>query len=158
MQGELIEYDPGEAPGVRAGNRALTLYQPWGWLMVHHMKRIENRGWKPPAWIIGERIYVHQGKKWDADGAEYIRDQLGGFEVWPPLARAVGVLGSFRIDGCLDKDRGDKPPAGQDRWFFGPYGWLTSEPRALRTVVQWRGALSLWKVPPDLERLIAEAI
>lgn len=138
--------------------RAITLYQPWGWLMLYGPKRIENRDWKPPPFIIGQRVLVHQGKKWNDEGASYIRSVLPEFAVeMPPLARAVGVLGSFRIDGYLDRLRGDKAPADQAVWYFGDYGWLTSEPEVLTQPVPWRGALGLWAAPAELEQLIEAA-
>lgn len=131
--------------------KALTLHQPWAWLMLYGPKRIENRSWRPHASVIGQRVLVHQGKKWDAKGADYIRRKLS-FVEFPDLAGAVGVLGSFQVDGYLLQ--GDAVPTGQEPWFFGPCGWLTSEPRVLPAPVAWRGALGLWTVPAELEALL----
>ncbi len=128
------------------GPRAITLKQPWAWLMLYGPKRIENRPWKPWPQAIGQRIYVHQGKAWDEMGAEYIRRVMPELE-FPALARTQGILGSFVVNGCLDK-RWDVPAVGQEQWFFGPFGWLTSEPRALERPVTARGAQGLWRIPP----------
>lgn len=138
--------------------RALSLYQPWGWLMLYGPKRIENRGWKPPPAALGERVYVHQGKKWDEDGAAYIRKNMpAGFE-FPELARTSGILGSFEITGYLDKEEpGAICPRGQEVWFFGRYGWITADPRPLEVLgcsVPWPGSLGLWKVPDELQKRI----
>jgi len=36
--------------------KALTLRAPWGTVIAKHGKDVENRGWKPPDSIIGERM------------------------------------------------------------------------------------------------------
>ncbi len=51
---------------------ALTLHRPWPWAIIHGSKRVENRSWAPPAWLIGQRLAIHAGKRWDADGADYV--------------------------------------------------------------------------------------
>lgn len=49
--------------------RALSLYQPWASAIVHGSKRIENRPIPPPANIVGQRIFIHAAKTWDAPRA-----------------------------------------------------------------------------------------
>ena len=39
--------------------KALTIKQPWAWAITHGTKRVENRTWKPPFHIIGQRIAIH---------------------------------------------------------------------------------------------------
>jgi len=41
--------------------KALTLKQPWAWAVAHAGKDVENRTWKPPASVIGQRIAIHAG-------------------------------------------------------------------------------------------------
>lgn len=41
--------------------RALTLKAPWGTVIAKHGKDVENRSWKPPDSILGERIAIHEG-------------------------------------------------------------------------------------------------
>ncbi len=47
--------------------KALSIRQPWAWLIVHGTKRFENRDWKPRnpamAWVgPGQKILIHAGK------------------------------------------------------------------------------------------------
>jgi len=42
--------------------KALTLTAPWGTAIAKLGKDIENRRWKPPDAIIGQRIAIHEGK------------------------------------------------------------------------------------------------
>ncbi|WP_374650275.1 hypothetical protein, partial [Rhizorhabdus sp.] len=39
--------------------KALTIWQPWASLIIVGAKPFEFRGWKPPRWIIGQRIVIH---------------------------------------------------------------------------------------------------
>ena len=45
--------------------RALTLHQPVATLMG--FKDVENRKWKPPAKMLGQRIGIHAGKTWNPE-------------------------------------------------------------------------------------------
>lgn len=40
---------------------ALTLWPEWAWAICHLDKRVENRGWRPPERMIGERFAIHAG-------------------------------------------------------------------------------------------------
>lgn len=39
--------------------KALTIWQPWASLIVIGAKPYEFRSWKPPQWLIGQRIAIH---------------------------------------------------------------------------------------------------
>ena len=41
--------------------KALSIQQPWAWLIINRHKHVENRDW--PTKQRGE-ILVHTGKKW----------------------------------------------------------------------------------------------
>lgn len=41
--------------------KALTLWPEWLIAFTHMGKRVENRGWAPPADLIGQRIAMHAG-------------------------------------------------------------------------------------------------
>ena len=56
---------------------ALSIRQPYAWLLVNGIKDVENRSWNPPDPIIGKRIYIHAGK------AKVSKDD---FEFWSDLA------------------------------------------------------------------------
>lgn len=42
--------------------KALSIRQPWAWLIVNGYKDIENRSWWPPAKLHGQRILIHAGQ------------------------------------------------------------------------------------------------
>ena len=43
--------------------KALTLHQPWASLIAEGPKTVETRSWSAPAWVIGQRIAIHAGKR-----------------------------------------------------------------------------------------------
>ena len=61
--------------------RGLSLTRPWPFAFVNGpeplQKRVENRSWKPPQFIIGNYLALHAAKSWAEDGREFIADVLG---------------------------------------------------------------------------------
>ena len=42
---------------------AISLWQPYAQLIADQVKRAETRHWKPPDWLIGDRIAIHASKR-----------------------------------------------------------------------------------------------
>ncbi len=137
--------------------KALTLWQPWSWAIAHAGKRIENRSWKPPASILGQRIAIHAGKKLDLDacaGLEcedniqlprmYFHEPKNAF-VHSAVESTATVLG-------WTEDLGHSHP--QYLWLTGPIGWVFDDVFALPNPVHCRGAQGLWNLPSATERLV----
>jgi hypothetical protein len=144
--------------------RGLTLHRPWAWAMTHG-KAIENRGWPPPGWLVGHYFALHAGKKWDYDGAEFVRRILpdmpreGGEHpegVIVGVAKLVSVIGREKPGGPIYVIGDPTPPIGIDmRWFFGPFGWVLADITEI-TPVECRGAQGLWFVPESVVALVRE--
>ena len=121
--------------------RALSLQQPWAWLIVHGFKDIENRKW--PTKFRGEFL-VHASKKFDKLGYLYVRD-----EIWPglehvPVLPSVdeflrgGIVGKATIIDCVEQS--------DSVWFFGPYGFVVRDALPLN-FVELNGMLGFFTVP-----------
>lgn len=116
--------------------KALSIQQPWAWLIVHGYKPVENRTWR-----CDHRgsLAIHAGKKVDAAGDQWVRDEFPEIPL-PPLEtlETGGIVGAVSMRGCV---RAHTSP-----WFFGPYGFLFAEPTPLpfRAV---RGQLGLFDIP-----------
>lgn len=96
--------------------KAISLRQPWAWLVVNGYKDIENRRW--PTNIRG-LILIHAGTK--RPKAERLK---GFLEVWPEAVLEYGgIVGVVKIADCTQKHR--------SKWFNGPYGWVLKNPRPL---------------------------
>lgn len=108
------------------GQRALSIRQPWAWLIVQGYKDIENRVW--PTKVRG-RILIHAGAKpvTQADYDDFlevcrerrIKDfpDRKGFDLG-------GIVGNAELVDCVDESR--------SYWFGGPYGFVLKNARKSR--------------------------
>lgn len=127
--------------------RALSVRQPWAWLIVNGFKPIENRNW--PTSYRGE-ILIHASKtcarKYYGEVMESLRSQFGRdcqpVPAFDDLERG-GVVGVARIVDCVS----DTLSLGsrQVPWFQGEYGWVLEDARPL-AFHPAKGALSFFDV------------
>ncbi len=99
--------------------KALSVMQPWAWLIVNGYKDIENRSWRTD---YRGPVLIHAGKKMDED---YEDAQEWG---WPDIDRPCdfdlgGIVGQAEIVGCVT--------SSQSRWFNGPYGFVLRNAKPL---------------------------
>lgn len=117
--------------------RAVTLHRPWGYGIAYLDKRHENRNWKCPL-DTGDYLAIHNGQKWDEDGAEFIR-QLNSSELidnpTPENDLAGRIIAIAQFAG--NETESDSP------WFFGEYGWKLENVIAIEPV-PCRGQQGLW--------------
>lgn len=106
--------------------KAISIRQPWAWLIINAGKDIENRSW--PTHLRG-RVLVHAAKGMTnseyEDVEAFIAEHPGSVLQLPPreaLERG-GIIGSVEIVDCV---RQSKSP-----WFFGPYGFVLRDPKPL---------------------------
>ena len=128
--------------------KALTLWRPWPHAIFYGGKRIENRTWKPWPSIIGKRIALHAGARYDAEGAALMR--ISGLYDAPSehhCPKGV-IIGVATITGCVTES--------DDPWFFGPYGWKLADVIALPEPIPCRGAQGLWDVPYEAEMTLRD--
>lgn len=145
--------------------KAITLWRPWPYAIFHLppaiAKRVENRSWKPPRDIVGQRIAIHAGKTWDEDGKDFIGRHLAELGLLADLkaqpghdarVKDEGIIGTAFLAGFLDIGDYRQPPFRP--WFQGPFGWLLDDARALPEPIPCKGQRGLWDVPAELiERL-----
>ncbi len=147
---------------------ALTLWRPWPFAILHlpegEAKRVENRPWKPWASVIGKRIALHAGKHMDdnvlrtlfplaVDVRAYDEGILGTAVVKGWICNEDSLLQSkYDYGGTLTA--ADAEAAYDSRWFFGPYGWVLEDVRALPEPIPCKGAQGLWTVPAAIAALL----
>lgn len=97
--------------------KALSIQQPWAWLIVNGHKDVENRDW--PTRMRG-RIWIHAGKKFDDEGYAFITRSFPHIEL-PPRAAFPrgGIVGQATITDCVT---GYNSP-----WFFGDFGFVLKD-------------------------------
>lgn len=145
--------------------RGFTLIRPWTWTMIHapedRRKRIENRPLKLPEKFVDVWVLFHSGRGTeDAKTVDMIERTLG-FKL-PRTAWDEGVIGRVKFSRMLRKNAddlfpADAAPAGQEPWFFGPYGYLVSASEALPKPIPCKGMLGWWRVPPHVLQALPES-
>lgn len=96
--------------------RALSIRQPWAWLIVHEIKDVENRTWKTN---FRGRVLIHASKKIDLAAYDNVRYGLPR----PEDLETGGIVGVAEIVDCVEKSK--------SQWFGGPYGFVLTNSRPL---------------------------
>ena len=122
-----------------AGLPALSIRQPWAWLIVSGLKDIENR---PRRTHHRGPLLIHAGLSLDSyteDNIEWLEKKYG---VHIPLELETGgIVGVVDVIDCVES-HGSK-------WFNkGNYGWVLANPRRL-DFRECRGALGVFR--PNLK-------
>lgn len=114
--------------------KALSIQQPWAWLIVNGYKDIENREWFTR--FRGD-FYVHAGQKIDRDAIDMIRSMFPEIPL-PDTFATGGIVGKAEMLDCVT--------AHDSEWFEGHYGFVLGK----RTPVPFRrlrGQLGFFDVP-----------
>lgn len=122
--------------------RALSVRQPWAWLLVNGHKDIENRDWK-----IDYRgpLVIHASNRYgkeQIDDYMHVQHKFDQFKM-PPLQDMPrgGIVGILDVIDCVSESASP--------WFLGKYGWRVNNARPLR-FVHLSGRLGLFAVPRSL--------
>jgi len=118
--------------------KALSILQPWAWLIVHGHKDIENRTWSTTR---RGRILVHAGKRYSVrdyeDDREYFYEaQNIILPAYDDIPRG-GIVGEVDIVDCVQRSNSE--------WFYGPYGFVLANAKA-SPFRPYRGALGFFEV------------
>jgi hypothetical protein len=148
--------------------KALTLTQPWAGLVASGIKRIENR--RRPiinARDWGTRFAIHASREIDEDVYDRIYqiapELYGTFGLapWSKLSRktsaviAVATVVTFVTD---KRQVLEYAAPDQERWFFGPLGYVLRDVIALETPVPCRGRQGFWMLHGDVERQVRKQL
>jgi hypothetical protein len=114
--------------------KALSIRQPWAWLIVMGYKDVENRTWSTR---FRGRFLVHAGKKFDHTGYRWVASEMGLAMPEPHEFACGGIVGMAEIVDCVTQH--DSP------WFFGPYGFVLENARPLQ-FAPLRGSLGFFDV------------
>lgn len=97
--------------------KAISIQQPWAWLIVNGFKDIENRDW--PTRFRG-RISIHAGKKFDKEGYEWVKSEFPEIPLPAPHEfDRGGLVGAATIIDCVTES--------SSPWFFGQYGFVIAD-------------------------------
>ena len=113
---------------------ALSIQQPWAWLIVNGYKNVENRDW--PTKVRGV-VGVHASKKHDHEADTYIRREFPLIDL-PHYCDMDhgGLVGRMTITGCVSES--------DSEWFFGRYGFVLADAEPL-PFMPCRGMLGFFR-------------
>lgn len=123
--------------------KALSIRQPWAWLIIHGGKDIENRSWHTK---LRGRFLVHAStgrtrKEW-ADAVSFAMN--AGLIKHPADVPTIdelkrgGIIGSVELVDSVDTS--DSP------WYMGEKGFVLRDPRPW-SFIPLKGRLGFFDVP-----------
>lgn len=121
--------------------KALSIRQPWAWLIAHGYKDVENRTW--PTNFRG-KLLIHAGQtmtRADYEACVIFCNALDSVHIpdFPSFealqSELGGIVGECEIIDCGEQD--DNP------WFVGPHGFVIRAARVL-PFRKCKGALSFF--------------
>lgn len=121
--------------------KALSIRQPWAWLIIHGGKDIENRSWHTKH---RGRFLVHAAQGMTKHEYRTARDYARGCGVEIPALRDLecgGIIGSVVLADSRD--------TSQSPWYMGEKAFLLVDPKPL-PFVPLKGRLNFFEVPDEL--------
>lgn len=134
--------------------KALSLLQPWAWLIVtpdparphFPLKDVENRSWRLPAlFTLPRRIYVHASATW-VDIPSQIHQRLERRGIYIPAKEELtlgAIIGEISI---LTATRHSQSAWAEN----GQWGFELMYPTAYETPIPCKGQQRLWQPPEDI--------
>ena len=127
--------------------KALSIRQPWAWLILNAGKDIENRDWRTH---VRGRVLIHAAKgmtidEWGdawgfAEGSGASTKAIAAGVTSKNIERG-GIIGSVEIVDCVTESN--------SRWFMGRYGFVLRDPKPL-PFIPWKGQLGFFDVPDSV--------
>ena len=118
--------------------RAISIRQPWAWLIVNGIKDVENRKWRTH---FRGPVLVHAGQKIEEYAFDYITEKFSDTIKIPPpdQLECGGIIGVTTIIDCIES-YSDSP------WhILGSYGFILRESKPL-PFMPCKGKLNFFKV------------
>jgi len=121
--------------------KAISIRQPWAWLICKGYKNLENRSW--PTKFRG-RVYVHAGRTIDDTAWSLIKRTIDAYG-WVDVRMADrngfplgAIIGEVDIIDCVT--------CSSSPWFFGPYGFVLANPVLYEKPIPYKGRLGFFEV------------
>lgn len=166
---------------------AITLHCEWLPAIVYaatdpEWKRIENRVWPPPRSIIDKPFVLHGGVSKPTRarreavletvdvlmGGAAAREYENVLEVYRGRVGCVvrvngwlafGGFATLHVKFAKGQQYTTSADEGLERWHFaGQFGWVLETICPIVPVIECKGALGIWQLPPDVERQVSEAL
>lgn len=149
--------------------KAISIKQPWAYLICANMKPIENRTWPLPEKHKGERVFIHAGAKpvgqYFNEGV-FTSDQLNYLIQSKKIdliekVQTSAIIGSCRFVDCVINHPSiwaEKSPMeirdGKEFLIGKPiYNWIIADPVLFeKPILDVKGKLSFWDCSKFIDR------
>jgi hypothetical protein len=117
--------------------KALSIRQPWAWLIIRGWKDVENRTWKTN---YRGPLLIHTSKHWDLKELEMANRivhpvSLSGNVEHYHLGYIIGIA---ELYDCVEHH--------DSIWFEGPYGFLLKNAKQFAIPMKYKGQLGLFDI------------
>ncbi|MHC1772100.1 MAG: ASCH domain-containing protein [Flexilinea sp.] len=125
--------------------KAISIRQPWAWLIVNGIKTVENRTWKTN---YRGRLLIHASTRLDfneADFADFCQDAKAEDGIIIPADLPLGgIVGAVDLIDCVEncEDAYDESWHNPGQWAF-----VLRNPEVL-PFAPVKGKLNLWNYEP----------
>src|SRR5579883_721575 len=130
---------------------ALSIQQPYAWLIVHGYKNIENRDWTTSYHGL---LLIHAGKKIDRTvllSREWESKNLAMPDHWKAAWSNMPENADFETGGIVGYATLQKVVTDHTSpWFVGKYGFVLMNCHPLPFIIPCRGQLGLFEVPQEV--------
>ena len=138
---------------------ALSISQPWAWLIVHGDKRVENRRWLHAGQlaqarrVVGARFGIHAAKSYDgnAPAGTPPRTEL-------PAGAIVGAATLDRVLTMAEAMADRELLADQHRYMSGPVCLVLRDVVAIERPIPARGFLGFWALTDEAAAELARQV
>jgi hypothetical protein len=141
--------------------KALSLWQPWAYLLASGKKKIETRHWSTS---YRGPLAIHAAKKWNDDLQDICHTKTfvnaikpEGVEFYEFYLRSVlafgCIIGTVDLTDCIEVTASNIPQSPErdfGNYEIGRYMWICENAQLLEKPVPYKGMQTLFEVPDML--------
>lgn len=125
--------------------KALSIRQPWAWLIAQGIKPVENRSW---ATKFRGKFLIHTGQQ-----PPTASDYLAAKEICESIGIVLPKINEFEKGGIVGYAKiVDSVTSHDSPFFFGPNGFVITGAKPTK-LIRCKGQLSFFNVDIELEDL-----
>lgn len=113
--------------------KAISIRQPWAWLITQGHKDIENRTWSTK---YRGSILIHAAKGYDKKDWDFAEEILGVIVPSPSAILLGGIIGRAEIVDCVTRH--------SSMYFHGPYGFVLKNQETATEFIESKGMLGIY--------------
>lgn len=118
--------------------KAMSVRQPWAWLIITGEKPIENRSWETR---YRGPLLIHASLTFDFEGLQWVRHRFPRIKL-PDRYPTGAIVGQVEMTEITLESTSP--------WFAGPYGLVFRHPVQLPRPIPYRGQLGIFEVPGEV--------